>query len=188
MPALTRNQQAPDFEMPDMTGKLIKLSDYRNEKLLLCFFRYAACPWCNLALHRLVLQMPRFDELGLKVVAFIQSEPANIKRYIYDRHTPLPTFPIIADPQRKIYDLYHISDSLKPLKTIATTKSIPSWLQSTLGHGFTQGKIDGSASLVPAHFLIGPYDLTIYKARYGEDYFNDLPMIEILEFAQFGAD
>ncbi len=170
--------------MPDMTGKLIKLSDYKKHKLLLCFFRYASCPWCNLALHRLVLEAPRLDKLDLKVIAFIQSEPENIQRYIYDRHSPLPNFPVIADPKRKIYDLYHIDDSLKPLARAAV--HVPNWFRATIGKGFRQGKVDGSLSLVPAHFLIGPQNLTIHSAGYSNDYFQDWPMIEILEFAQFG--
>lgn len=183
-PQLNDGQTAPGFEVTDMTGQRHKLSDYDGQKLLLCFFRYAACPFCNLALHRLTMTMPQLNELNLKVLAFIQSEPQNIQHYIYERHSPAPTFPIIADPQRKIYDLYGVHDSLKPLKR--GLSHIPPWLKASLRQGYVQGKVDGSLSLVPAHFLIGPYDSTIYKASYGNDYFQDWPLLEILDFAQFG--
>ncbi len=169
-----------------MAGNTIRLSDYDGQKLLLCFFRYAGCPWCNLAIHRLTLDAPRLEALGLKVVAFIQSEPENVQRYILDRHQPKPPFTIIADPKREIYDLYGVHDSLRSASH--SFIHIPAWLQATLGKGFTQGKVDGSASLVPAHFLVGPYDMSVYKASYGNDYFQDWPMIEIMDFAQFGPD
>lgn len=181
---LAVGQTAPNFECQDMTGNTIRLSDYADQKLLLCFFRYAGCPWCNLAIHRLTLDLPRLEELGLKVIAFIQSEPENVQRYILDRHQPKPLFPIIADPDRKIYDLYGVNDSVSAAGR--SFARIPAWLEATIAKGFHQGKIDGNASLVPAHFLVGPYDLSIHKASYGNDYFQDWPMIEIMEFAQFG--
>lgn len=182
---LTNGQTAPDFEMKDMAGNIIRLSDYDGRKLLVCFFRYAGCPWCNLALHRLTLEAPRLKSLGLNIVAFIQSEPENIQRYIYERHTPLPDFPIIPDPGSEVYKAYGIRNSVRSAATSAVR--IPSWFNATLGKGFRQGKIDGSTSLVPAHFLIGPDNFTIHQASYGSDYFQDWPMIEILDFAQFGA-
>lgn len=182
---LKPGQTAPDFAVEDITGRVIKLADYNGQKLLLCFFRYAGCPWCNLAIHRLIVEYPRFEQLGLKVIVFVQSQPENIKRYILERHIPPPPFPMIADPGRKIYQLYGVDDSLPA--AVRSIRKIPSWLQAYAGHRFKQGKIDGSLTLVPAQFLIGQYDLKIYKAHYGADYFDDLTTIEILDFAQFGG-
>lgn len=182
---LVPGKPAPDFTAVAVSGKTVSLADYKGKKLLICFFRYAGCPFCNLALHRLQVAVPQLEELGLNIVAFMQSEPENIQRYIYERHTPAPTFPIIADPDRTYYNLYGVQESVKPLSRAPL--QIPSWLKATLWHGYKQGKIDGSVSMVPAHFMTDPYDGTIYKASYSSDYFQDWPMIEILDYAQFGA-
>jgi peroxiredoxin len=166
-----------------MTGRLIRLSDYRNDKVLLCFFRYAGCPWCNLAVHRLALEMPHFEKLGLKVIAFLQSDADHIQRYIYDRHIPPPPFPIIPDPKRRIYSRYGVGTSLAA--GIRSVPKLPDWLRATIDKSFRHGVVDGNLGLVPAQFLIGP-DLKVYKAHYGRDYFDDISMVELLEFAQFG--
>lgn len=183
---LKPGQQAPYFEKRDSLGNLIKLSDYEHKKLLLSFFRYAGCPWCNLALHRLVLQYPKYQELGLSIVVFIQSSPENIQKNIYDRHNPVPPFPVIADPKREVYDLYGVNESLGA--AVKSIRKAPAWLRSHLGNGYKQTTIDGSMTLVPAQFLIGQYNLRIYKIHYGVDYFDHLSLGEILEFAQFGAE
>lgn len=179
-------QIAPSFSCSDIFGRKIDLSDYKDDKLLICFFRYAGCPWCNLAIHRLTLSYSRFEDLNLKVLAFVQSKPENIKKYIFDRHIPPPKFPIIADPLRLIYDLYGVSDSIP--KAAKSLVKLPAWVQSSFRKGFKQGRVDGSLTLVPAQFLLGPRDLRIYKVKYGADYYDHIPFVEIMDFAQFGGD
>ena len=172
------------FEMRDVTGKIIKLADYKGKKVLLCFFRYAGCPWCNLAIHRLSVEYPNFKKLGLEIITFVQSKPENIQKYIYGNNVPLPPFPIIADPDRKIYDLYGVTDSY--LAAVPSLRHVPDWLWNIVGGKYKQGKVDGSLGLVPAQFMIGTDDTKVYKVYYGVDYFDHLAMSEILEFAQFG--
>lgn len=183
---LKAGQVAPDFSLNDIYGNKIRLVDYKNDKLLICFFRYAGCPWCNLAIQRLTMSYRALDELNLKIIAFIQSEPENIQRYIFDRHSPKPQFPIIADPDRTIYDLYGVNDSISA--AARSLVRLPDWLQSTHINRFKQGKVDGSLTLVPAQFLIEKNSQKIYKANYGADYYDSTPIVEIMDFAQFGAD
>ena len=185
-PHLHAGEQAPGFTCKDIFGKTIKLSSYKDNKVLICFFRYAGCPWCNLAIHRLTMSYPALAELGLKVIAFIQSEPENVKKFIYGRHDPAPPFPIIADPERKIYDLYGVDDSLSA--GARSLVKLPDWLNATFAQGFKQGTIDGSTTLVPAQFLIERRSQKIYKVNYGADYYDHVPIVEIMDFAQFGGE
>lgn len=182
---LKAGDTAPDFTREDFTGQKITLSDYKSNNVLLCFFRYAGCPLCNLALHRLALAYKDLEPTGLKVIVFIQSEPENIQKNIYERHEPKPPFPIIADPKREIYDQYAVKDS--KAAAIKSIRKVPSWISATV-KGFQQATFDGSLTLVPAQFLINKGDQTIYKANYGVDYYDHLAMIEITEFAQFGKE
>lgn len=180
---LTEGNKAPTFKIKDVAGKTINLADYKGKKVLLCFFRYAGCPWCNLAIHRLVLEYPKFKKLGLEVITFVQSKPENIQKYIFDQHVPNPPFPIIADPDRKIYNLYGVEDSYGA--AVKSIKRVPEWFWNAAGKKYKQGKSDGSMTLVPAEFMIGPDEFNLYKVHYGIDYFDHLAMAEILEFAQF---
>lgn len=180
---LSEGKKAPSFSELDITGKRIKLADYKGKKILLCFFRYAGCPWCNLAVHRLIAEYPKLNKLGLEIITFIQSKPENIDKFILNNGATMPPFPIIADPMRKIYSLYGVEESYSAaLKSI---KRIPDWFWNVIGKKHIHGKMDGSLSLVPAEFMIGPDEFKLYKVHYGVDYFDHLAIAEILEFAQF---
>jgi len=41
---LSNGTQAPHFELPDQDGNLVKLSDFRGQKVLLWFFPKASTP------------------------------------------------------------------------------------------------------------------------------------------------
>ena len=64
---LSPGQPAVDFSVTDIFGNRISLADYRGKKLLLSFYRYAACPFCNYRVHELKLNFRRFNKRnGLK--------------------------------------------------------------------------------------------------------------------------
>ncbi|PJF26525.1 MAG: peroxiredoxin, partial [Phototrophicales bacterium] len=44
---LTIGDVAPDFELPNQDGKLIKLSDYRGKKVILFAYPKASTPGCT---------------------------------------------------------------------------------------------------------------------------------------------
>ena len=51
---LTFGDTAPAFETTSIDGRPIRLDDFRGQKLLLAFFRYASCPLCNLRISELI--------------------------------------------------------------------------------------------------------------------------------------
>jgi hypothetical protein len=136
-------------------------------------------------LFRLTREYAKYQEFGLEVIAFIQSSKENIEDNVTRRHRPPPQFPLIADQECKVYRQYGVEHSFFALAK--SLRRVPEFLEAVFHHKFRQGRIDGSATLVPAQFLIGPPGLQIYKACYGGDYFDRIPMEEILEFARRGA-
>src|SRR5688572_5417135 len=101
---------APEFSAKDAKGGEIRLSSFTGKKTLLVFFRYAGCPFCNLALDRLLAAYPRLASHGLNVIAFFQSDRALTERYILRRH--VVPFPVIPDPERDTYDRYGVESSV----------------------------------------------------------------------------
>jgi peroxiredoxin Q/BCP len=178
---LKKGQVAPDFDILDIEGKKIKLSDYKDKKLLICFFRYAGCPFCNLLLHNLIVRYPKLNESGLEIIVFIQSPKESIiERTVQKQHLKSP-FPLIADPDQKVYKLYGVEPSLS--KFAKTAVKLPLLLNSMYKNKFSQGKIDGDALLVPAFFLVGPSGLKIYSAYYSPDFATMIPDLDIANFA-----
>ncbi len=130
-------------------------------------------------------EYPILAKQGLSVIAFIQSHKENIVENIIERHIPPPPFPLVADQERKIYDLYGVEGSVKAM--FASVPKLPEWIESSTAHHFPQGKIDGDFFLVPAEFLIMPPDFTIAKAHYGTSFYDNTPLADIYDFLTFDA-
>lgn len=96
------HQPAPDFTVTDVLGFRFRLSDYSGQKILLNFNRYAGCPFCGSYFRKLLSHADEYKEKGLQVISFFQSTKEVI--FLSAEKAGAP-FPIVADPDRKIYDL-----------------------------------------------------------------------------------
>jgi len=169
---LKSGQPAKNFSSLDLAGNSISLTDYEGRHLMLSFYRYAACPLCNLRVHQLIQHYDSFVEKKLHLLAVFQSPSESIHKYAGKQKAP---FPIIADPQRKLYRLYGVESSWSGF--LKGSLRIP-MVTSALIKGFWPGKMEGIKSMVPADFLIGP-DLTVQVAYYGNDIGDHLPVEKI---------
>jgi len=180
---LKKGDRAPNFSATDVKGKAVSLDNFDGKTVLMVFLRYSGCPWCNLAIHRLTVEYPLLKKSGCEVVAFIQSKPEEIIKNIYERHAKKPLFPIIADPDMKIYQKYYIKNS-KAAFARSITK-IPSWVHAVKDHGFTQQKIEGHLFLVPASFLVDGTRKKIINAKYATSFYEHETFTDIYEALTF---
>ena len=169
---LQKNDPAPTFALPGLDGSDVALEDYRGRKLLLAFFRYGACPLCNLRMTFLIDAYPRWKAKGLDVVAVFESPAERLLETVAS--TPIP-FPVIPDPDRALYKQYGVTASW--LGYLIGALRIRSF-SAAFKRGFRPGKGEGAISQLPAEFLIGP-DQTIARAYYGKDIGDHLPLEEI---------
>lgn len=143
-------------------GNDIRLSAYKKP-VLLSFFRYASCPFCNLRIEQLSENYQEYQNLGLSILAFFQSPTESIRKYVTEKQK-IP-FPIISDPKHKIYDQYGVYTSnwgyFKGAIKLFTL--IKAYLK-----GFHLGTMEGRRTLIPADFLIGE-SMMIIEAYYGTD-------------------
>ena len=168
-------QPAKNFTSEDISGNAITLNDYANRCVMLSFYRYAACPLCNLRVSQLIQHHASFAERNLNLVAVFQSPRESIRRYVGRQDIP---FAVIADPERNLYRLYGVESSWPGFIKGSLRLSM---VASALMKGFLPGKMEGIKSMVPADFLIGP-DLTIQVAYYGSDIGDHLPIEKINEW------
>ena len=170
---------ARSFHVEDVFGTTISLDDYAGKRLLLSFFRNAACAICNLRVHELIERYPAYHRSGLEILAVFESPRENILQYVGRQDAP---FPIVADPQAQLYGLYGVEVSEDK---VAKTMSMPE-TQATIGaaaaHGFALTPEAGSNfDRMPADFLIGP-DLIVQHAHYAEYVMDHLPFETIEHF------
>ncbi len=174
---LTVGDAAPQFEVQDIHGARLRLPDYSGRLLLLSFYRYAACPLCNVRVHRLVEAYPDLHARGLELVAFFESPRESIVRYVGKQDAP---FPIVADPDRATYRDYGVESSwMKFAKGAARLKD----LAEASRLGLVKLRPEGDPHLVPADFLIDP-SLRIHTAYYGADIGDHLPLEDIKAFLE----
>jgi peroxiredoxin len=170
---------APSFRVENVFGDPISLSDYAGKRLLLSFYRNAACAICNLRVYELIKRYPAYRRGGLEILAVFESPRENILEYVGRQDAP---FPIIADPQAQLYALYGVEVSEDK---VAKTMSMPQTqetIRAAAAQGFELTREAGSNfNRMPAEFLIGP-DMTVQIAHYAEYVMDHLPFEVIDRF------
>ncbi|MFK7970336.1 MAG: peroxiredoxin family protein [Bacteroidia bacterium] len=173
MKKIKTGSTAIPFEATDLHGNAIRLSDYKGQKLLLSFFRKAACPFCNMALQDLIRNHDELEKKGIKVVALFASSKQDVMKYAGKQNPP---FPIIPDGDFSIYGEYGVEVSyLGMLKSLLS----PVKTFKAMTGGFFSLKTIVEEPVIPADFLIDQ-DQNIRKAYYGTSYDDHIPVSEVL--------
>jgi peroxiredoxin len=170
----TPGEAAPDFDAECWDGGRVKLADADGKRTWLAFFRYASCPLCNLRVHQMITRHERYEAAGLRVLAVFQSAPASIAEYVGKQ---APPFPLICDPEEKLYALYGLNHSKLGLLHPANAVG----LAHAASKGFLPGKQDGTVDRLPADFLLGP-DLRIEHAYYAKRIGEHIPFERVDAF------
>ncbi len=166
---------AVNFTVEDIFGNKISMSDYKDKKLLLSFFRYASCPLCNLRIAQLIQNYDSLTSKGLHIIAFFQSPKESILEYVGKQDSP---FPIIPDPGRQVYKLYGVESS----KLGYIRGGVSYTMLTALKAGFKPGRKEGIKELLPADFLIE--NLTIKRAFYAKQIAEHIPLEQIWPFLE----
>lgn len=76
--ALKVGDKAPEFALPDATGKTVKLSDLlKDGPVVVTWYRGAWCPYCNIALKGFEKVLPEIKAEGANLVAISPQTPDN---------------------------------------------------------------------------------------------------------------
>jgi peroxiredoxin len=177
MNTLTTGNRAPDFTLPDLDGRPVHLADYQGRKVLLIFFRYATCPFCTVRFVRLAQEAQRYAAQGLQIIGVFESGADYIREYLYRRGLP---FPVIPDPEGKLFALYGVKKSLPGL--LFGMLRLPTLLRALLDPQYRMARPDGPVTRIPADFLIDENQV-IADAYYGSDIGDHIPFARIDRFA-----
>lgn len=162
-------QDAPDFEATDISGRRVSLADYRGRRLLLSFYRAAVCPLCNVRTWHLIDRAGFYHQRGVDIVVFFESPAAMTHRYVDRMH---PSFPVVPDPERRVYMQYGLESSLWGAVRARLTRwgTYREAARKHIGGGLIRNVLEMGSALpsMPGDFLIGP-DGRIDVAYYGRD-------------------
>lgn len=162
---------APAFRTDDLFGTPIELEKYAGKWLLLSFLRNGACALCNLRVHHLIERYPELHARGLEVLTVFESSGSSIAQHVGKQDAP---FPIIPDPQARLYALYGVETSREKIDAVLTLPETRIMVQEAAAHGFALIPEDGSNLYrLPADFLIGP-DSIVRVAQYTDHLYDHL--------------
>lgn len=169
--------KAPHFEAIDTNGDTIKLSNYKGQKLVIAFFRYAGCPVCNYRVHELIDNYESIDSEGFKIIAIYESENNTLRNYLSE--TPVP-FQVIGDSKLTLYKKYGVEKSFWKMLGSGFKKQ-PKEAMRKGNKLFAQKlKRDGSLTRLPADFIIDENGI-LKAVHYGTNVGDHLPITEILK-------
>ncbi len=95
---------APDAELLDIEGKMVKLSSLWQEKpLLLAFTRHFGCTQCKEMLDELVHGKEKIEQAGLNLAVVNQGSP-ELTAIFAEKFAP--GLLMLCDPERKVYEAY----------------------------------------------------------------------------------
>jgi peroxiredoxin len=169
--------KAPLLHFVDIYGERVDIGR-SGRRTLLCFFRDAACPFCNFRIYELTNQHAAFKALGLDIVAVFTSTPEAVRRFVARKPRP---FSVVADPTSHAHESYGIERSFwRKLKGIVTR--VP-----TLIKGLRIVGLAGlnTTNLMPADFLIDEHG-NIAEAYYGGDAGDRIPLDRVELFLARG--
>lgn len=173
---LNVGDKAPDFEAIDTNGDTINLSNYKGQKVLIAFFRYAGCPVCNYRVHDLIENYDNIQSKGYKIIAVFESDNEVLKNYLIETQAQ---FRVIGDPKLALYKKYAVEKSLWKMLGSAFKKQPKEAIKK--GNKLFQRKIkrDGNLTRLPADFIVDENGI-IKAVHYGTNIGDHLPITEIL--------
>jgi peroxiredoxin (alkyl hydroperoxide reductase subunit C) len=88
-------QQAPDFALPGLEDKVVRLSDYSGRShILLAFYPFDFSPICSVQLPGLQAQMERFADLETVVLGISTDNPYSHRAFAAELGLE---FPLLSD-------------------------------------------------------------------------------------------
>ena len=99
------NQPAPEFELPDVTGKKLKLSDFRGRVVLVNFW----ATWCGPCLIERPILNNIYDELGgddFEILAITQEDPDHVRDFL--KRSPMH-YPVLFDTNGDVAEKFGLT-------------------------------------------------------------------------------
>jgi len=161
--------KAPEFELQDHDGKLVRASDLLAKgRLVLCFIRGRWCPFCVGQMEAMNLIVPQIEQAGATLAAI---SPQTVKQsyFMHDQHKL--RFPLLSDAGNKVARQFGLT-----YRVPAAQEAI--YRRAFVNLPFTNGN-DSWELPIPATYILGR-DGTILFALANEDYTERPEPVDIL--------
>jgi peroxiredoxin Q/BCP len=96
---LAEGDPAPDFTLPDSTGKPVSLADYRGRSVVVYFYPAAGTPGCTKQACDFRDNLAELNDAGFEVLGISPDKPAKLATFAGAEGL---TFPLLSDESREV--------------------------------------------------------------------------------------
>ena len=177
MAQLQVGDNAPSFSLPSIDGSTFDMSAMKGKKVILTFFRFSSCPFCNIRINHLLKRWNEFSDDVVMVGVFDAEIEELAKRM--KRHPP--PFTVVADETYEHFLQNGVRKSigrvlLAPLRAPLTTLS-------AIFRGYIPMTLSISKmSTLPVDILIDENGKVV-RAHYCKDTVDHIPIDELIAFS-----
>jgi thioredoxin-dependent peroxiredoxin len=100
---LAPGDKAPDFTLPDLSGKPVSLSDLRGQRVVVYFYPAAMTPGCTTEACDFRDNLASLAAAGIKVVGISPDEPDKLTEFAAQERL---NFPLLSDPTHEVLEAY----------------------------------------------------------------------------------
>tara|TARA_B100000212_G_scaffold182162_1_gene137156 strand:+ start:3430 stop:3972 length:543 start_codon:yes stop_codon:yes gene_type:complete len=178
MPRLVAGSNAPEISLPSIDGGTFNMSEYKGKRVVLTFFRFSTCPFCNIRINRIVKRWNEFPEDTVMVGVF-DAKIDELTKRMKKHNAP---FAIVADESFEHFEKNSVMKSFSRFMWGAMRSPL-TFMQATLKGYFPLTMSISKLSLIPVDVLIGE-DGKVVEAHYCKDTADHLPIDRLIEFAK----
>jgi len=104
--ALRDGDSAPMFELPDASGKMVRLADVlESGPVIVSFYRGSWCPFCNLELRAMQRELESAKAAGVTLMAISPNKPDESLTLV-EKHEL--TFPVLSDDDNLVAKKFNL--------------------------------------------------------------------------------
>ncbi|WP_028850181.1 thioredoxin-dependent thiol peroxidase [Thermocrispum municipale] len=96
---LAVGDKAPDFTLPDSTGKDVSLSDYAGQHVIVYFYPRAGTPGCTKQACDFRDNLAVLNDAGYQVLGISPDSQQALAKFAENQQL---TFPLLSDPDKKV--------------------------------------------------------------------------------------
>lgn len=179
MPRIEVGNPAPVINLPSIDGSTFDLQAMKGKRVILTFFRFDSCPFCNIRIHQLSKRWKDFPSDTVMVGIFDANIDVLTRRINKKHDVP---FTIVADES---YDTYTQNGVYKSLFRVLLA---PLRRPLTMLHAMARGYVPLTLSMkkmstIPVDILIDENGQVV-KAHYCKDTVDHIPIDEMIAFAK----
>jgi peroxiredoxin Q/BCP len=105
MTTLKIGDKAPDFEVKNQNGEIVKLSDFSGKKIVLFFYPKASTPGCTMEAKNLRDNYTEFTNKGYDIIGV--SADSEKRQLNFSNKNELP-YNLLADEEKEIINAYGV--------------------------------------------------------------------------------